>query len=1060
MPSINELQNELRAILERKYDRKEWFKVLRKCFNVTTLHHKPVDITDRIKSNQYKATAKELGNFTTPDGYLVGIYEVEVPEKALIHRNRKGLRDLLSQVYSTDVDAALLVFIQGSKWRFTYVSEITVRNPVTRKREKKITDPKRFTYLLGEGERAKTASERFAVIRDKESVAGTGVTLNTLEEAFSVEKMSKAFFHQYRRHYGVFTAYLTGEDENGKKVGKASPYLESTFNGIAKEARDFVKKMMGRIVFLYFLEKKGWLGVPHDKKWGEGDEHFLSNLFKHCRNKSRFYSQVLVPLFFKTLNVERKEDIFIIDEKLFTEPGYGKLRIPYLNGGLFEEDEEKKQQLDFPEEYFEKLFTFFDQYNFTVYEDSPDEHTVAVDPEMLGHIFENLLEDNKQNGTFYTPKEVVHYMCCQSLIKYLYGRLNPDEKKEYVERDKIERFVLNHETAGIIQYDEQILQALKEVKICDPAIGSGAFPMGLLMEIFHLVEILYEDSQDVTIRVLKLKDKPWEENKAAVKLNIIQNCIYGVDLERGAVDIARLRFGLSLVVDEEKPTPLPNLDYKIVVGDSLLSRFEGEVINIDWDIKTKNASAVKHIIADQQVKFKQLEKLQHSYFAALGEKDKERLQKEIKDLKIDILINQLELSKIQFAENHKPQPVLEGFKSEKDEQEEQAYKSKLVSLNKAINTLKQLKANKNSDLDFFDWKLNFPEVLNKSLSKENSGFDIIIGNPPYVEVSAAYRNMYFQSYAVKNCKELYAYFYEKCLNELIRKKGIFCFITASLFVKGVKFAPLRTLLETKLENVQVRMEGDNVFEDVQMPTCTVIGTRGDANGWKFEDFIENFSLLRKISNQPETISSLFDVNRGLEIGRDKTSYEKGVKIITGSDVKILSVKSISYTTKDIVKEYAKDKYYFSGPRILIRETGSTLTAVYLEDFIWHNRSLYALKMKQEKKQYDIKAVLAIISSKLIQFFYQTKFKSETNIFPKIRIVQVKQIPIPDSAKVAKLSKLSAQLVAAGGNENVALRKEIDLAVYKLYNLTWEEACIVEGNDSWTSQEYYEKYEVK
>lgn len=415
--------SELKNIFEKAYNRNDWYRILRENFNVTELKEKPSGIS-RIATNPYNATAFELGIFSTnDDGHLIGLYEVEVPEKAQLHRNRKGLRNLLSQVYASDVEAALLVFIQGNKWRFSYVSEITVKNKATGKREKKTTDPKRFTYLLGEGERAKTAADRFAGLKKKDDLFGGGVTLAALEEAFNVEKMSKAFFNEYRKQYGYFTAQLTGEDENSKKVKNASPFLKSTFKGKEKDARDFVKKMLGRIVFLYFLEKKGWLGVPENKHWGDGDEYFLSNLFKHCKHKETFYSDVLVPLFFATLNTERKDDFFKIDAKLFAEPGYNKLKIPYLNGGLFEEDDFNTQTLVFPKELFDNLFTFFDQYNFTVYEDSPDEHTVAVDPEMLGHIFENLLEDNKDKGAFYTPKEIVHYMCRESLIEYLYTKL-------------------------------------------------------------------------------------------------------------------------------------------------------------------------------------------------------------------------------------------------------------------------------------------------------------------------------------------------------------------------------------------------------------------------------------------------------------------------------------------------------------------------------------------------------------------------------------------------------------------------------------------------------------
>ncbi len=552
-----------------------------------------------------------------------------------------------------------------------------MRDVTTGKRTAKTTDPKRYTYLFGEGEKAKTASVQFSKLKKLTGRDGEGLTLDSLQEAFNVDKMSKEFFNAYRKQYGVFTAYLTGEDENSKEVCKPAASFTSVFSKEKKSARDFIKKLLGRIVFMYFLEKKGWLGVQQDKNWGDGDDNFLSNLFRDTKHKENFHPNVLVPLFYETLNTERKDELFKIDKDEFTNGYYHKLKVPFLNGGLFENDLPEADNLVFPEKLFASLFTFFDQYNFTVYEDSPDEHTVAVDPEMLGHIFENLLEDNKDKGAFYTPKEIVHYMCQESLIEYLYTKLNPEETaayqelgkaqinvfgnegkkgqlslmqkyeapKEKVKREGIEKLIMHQEASDIIEYDEAILKALGDVKICDPAIGSGAFPMGILMEIYHAVETLFFITPDVTEKIWKMKG--W--NPAKVKADIIQSSIYGVDIEKGAVDIARLRFWLSLVVDETKPQPLPNLNYKIVVGDSLLSKFENEVIDIKWDYTTSHGTTeTKKIIMEQVTKLQTLHLWQQAYFIQKGNKQKSQL--DIRNLKIDILINQLTLSKISFQE--------------------------------------------------------------------------------------------------------------------------------------------------------------------------------------------------------------------------------------------------------------------------------------------------------------------------------------------------------------------------------------------------------------------------
>ncbi len=825
--------SELKILFEKKYERAQWYRVLRENFNVTkTIHEKAVDITQRIKSNDYNATALELGNFNTTDGHLVGIYEVEVPDKVLIHRNRKGLRDLLSQVYSNDVEAALLVFIQGNKWRFSYVIEITKKNKITNKRETKTTDPKRFTYLMGEGERCKTASDRFAGIKKSHDLFGGGITLDALEEAFNVDKMSKAFFNEYRKQYGYFTAQLTGEDENGTKVKNASPFLQTTFNGDHKAARDFVKKLLGRIVFLYFLEKKGWLGVDADKVWGEGDENFLSNLFNHSKDKRYFYSNVLVPLFFYTLNTERKYDHFKIDASHFSKPGYDKLRIPYLNGGLFEEDETKTQFLVFPEILFTNLFKFFDQYNFTVYEDSPDEHTVAVDPEMLGHIFENLLEDNKDKGAYYTPKEIVHYMCRESLIGYLYTKLNStsaNNLKEIIKREAIEKFVLLHEAGDIIEYEEEILLSLREVKICDPAIGSGAFPMGLLMEIYYLVETMFDISKDVVNRIWKLGTSDIF-NAAKVKEQIIQNSIYGVDIEQGAVDIARLRFWLSLVVDEDIPKSLPNLDYKIVTGNSLLSKFNEQVIDIDWNIKTKNASGVANIINDLQKKLLLLETRQHLYFIAKGNKGK--LQREIQDLKIDVLVNQITLNRIGFEENNTSQLSLHP--TDKEKQKVDIVKETIRDFNRTIHKLEAIKKHKTEGLDFLDWKLVFPEVMNEKVTSKEVGFDIVIGNPPYVNFreikSMEEKNAYLKRYVTAEYQsDLYILFVEKAYS-ILNKGGQFAFIIPNSITNNLNNGKIRKFILDHSSIKSITNTPMGVFEYATVDTVIICSSKALGNG--------------------------------------------------------------------------------------------------------------------------------------------------------------------------------------------------------------------------------------
>src|SRR5690554_5070824 len=421
-------------------------------------------------------------------------------------------------------------------------------------------------------------------------------------------------------------------------------------------------------------------------KSADGDKNFLQNFFIQTGANDVFYTIGLTKLFYDTLNKERENDDFEMPDKSI-------VKIPYLNGGLFDRESEKHDFLTFPKELFADLFEFFNRFNFTIYENSPEEHTVAVDPEMLGHIFENLLEDNKDKGTFYTPKEIVHYMTQESLIEFLHTQL-PD-----ADRTELENFVKNKDNKLSKEHKAAIDQKLDTVKICDPAIGSGAFPMGLLQEIFGLKERIAYD----------LGCKVW--SPATVKENIIQKSIYGVDIERGAVDIARLRFWLSLIVDEEMPKALPNLDYKIVVGNSLVSKFDDTVIEIEWDRKGSVGEADKHVQGVQN-SLKSISAKQKEFFESKSNKQKAKLKAEIRALKLDVLINQLSFNKASYLnKNQKVTDMGFGLKAT-DHKKNLEVDLQVAEFDKALAKLQKLKENPEQDFNHFDWKLDFPEVLN------------------------------------------------------------------------------------------------------------------------------------------------------------------------------------------------------------------------------------------------------------------------------------------------------------------------------------------------------------
>lgn len=542
------------------------------------------------------------GNIRLEDGTDITCYEILLQPKVRIEHSKVAIQYYIRKLLTAG-QAALINFVapvNKNVWRLTLVakdSELTEKGV-----KEKTTHAKRYTFLLGPFESCKTAAERFEVLSTEKLI-----NFDALVKAFSVEKLSKAFFDEYTQHYANFVDYLTKSNFN-----------KSAFSGDEKAIRDFTKKLLGRIVFLYFVQKKGWLGA-NNTEYKDGIYDFMMQLFKTSGANDAFYPNWLTKLFFETLNSERSEDDFVM-------PDGKTLKIPYLNGGLFDKEEHDKHLLTFKSKLFHNpdnaddpkyrgFLDFLNAFNFTVYEDSPDDHTVAVDPEMLGHIFENLLEDNKDKGAYYTPKEIVHYMCQESLTEYLATHcLKHDSIDLGIDRIHVENLVKYKQAEHLTKRQANFISTLLDtVKICDPAIGSGAFPMGLLQEIFSIKELIAYET-----------DAEW--NPAEVKLNIIQNSVYGVDIEKGAVDIARLRFWLSLVVDDDKPKALPNLDYKIVVGDSLVSKFDGQIVEIDWEGK-KNWGKADEFLKNVQQLLKEVADKQRNYFNRIIKTRKNYLQK-------------------------------------------------------------------------------------------------------------------------------------------------------------------------------------------------------------------------------------------------------------------------------------------------------------------------------------------------------------------------------------------------------------------------------------------------
>jgi len=656
---------------ENGFDKAVFLNFIRnlvKKFDESKAVHFRGHIKDKFKkTTKAIKTYERLGTYTDPEDKTIDILIVYLEKAFSLDYARSTLRNFVAEHLKdrNEKDAALVAFVppQTDDWRFSLVKmeyQLEKSDMGRLKAKTKLTPAKRFSFLVGKNENSYTAKKQFLPILTNDQPP----LLSEFEEAFNVEKVTKEFFAKYRGLFNQLKESLDKLLEQDKKI-------KQDFTVKKIDTVDFAKKLLGQIVFLYFLQKKGWFGVDRDKDWGTGSKKFLRELFEgnHGPYKN-FFNDVLEPLFYEALRNDRSYDKHYFS--LF------KCKIPFLNGGLFDPINDydwTEMDILLSNTLFSNnnptkegdtgdgILDIFDRYNFTVKEDEPLEKEVAIDPEMLGKVFENLLEvkDRKSKGTYYTPREIVHYMCQQSLINYLatelkdkveqkdieilikFGETTVEHDKNLAEKEKTEEaFKLPKD---IIKNAQEIDDKLTDIRVCDPAVGSGAFLVGMMSEIVKARNALTNH----------LKNK---QNRSLYnfKRQAIEKSLYGVDIDLGAVEIAKLRLWLSLIVDEEdikNIKPLPNLDYKIVQGNSLLN-VDKQNMFIDFNLK-------------------QIEQLKEKLFNETNVSKK----REYKD-QIDRLISEI-------TENNK----------------------------------------------IFDYEIYFSEVFQNDDEKEK-GFNVVIANPPYI----------------------------------------------------------------------------------------------------------------------------------------------------------------------------------------------------------------------------------------------------------------------------------------------------------------------------------------
>ena len=810
-----------------------------------------------------------IGDYEGGDHQKIALFSVCLKNDKSIENARSMQRTFVkSLLENSNCAGALVAFYTDaapSRWRLSMVRmDYGFTNG---KISVELTPAKRYSYLVGEGEPCHTAKERLYPIFVEDDV---DPGLDDLEEAFSVEAVTKEFFAQYREKYLSVKEFL---EHNTDFV------REATSRGFNSE--QFAKKLMGQLVFLYFIQKKGWLGVnafpkilseraykdaffqPGQKPkelmprvyrkdatgeirldasafrglsdddeialskivqggaWGDGPKDFMRQLFNDCKKRGKnFFDDYLEPLFYEGLNQNRGDEAFFL-------PLHS--RIPFLNGGLFEELEGydwKNNDFCIPDELFSNadengrdadgILDVFDRYNFTMVEDEPMEREVAVDPEMLGKVFENLLDvkDRKSKGAFYTPREIVHYMCQESLIRYLshktgiadgdirkfilYGEYFREEdvkktKPVYQDGKKHHVFDKNKvlempETIFSYQKNVNRLQELDDllanVTVLDPAVGSGAFPLGMLTEIVKARETL-TSYMSIELNRFQKHTLRSDRNTYRMKRETIKNSIFACDLEASASDITKLRLWLSLVIDNQiraeeneefgyttKPRELPNLDCNIICGNSLVDAFHGIKL-ITENSALGNLSAMRQgaLLYDDHfaTQIHRLISMQDRLYDEKTRVEKERIKKEIQEIYDETILTNLNGSQ------------------------------------QAMNAYYECKNDVTKP--FILWQLMFPKVF-----RDNGGFDIVIGNPPYIQLQTKiddntgeklgdqFAELGFQTFAKTG--DIYCLFYEKGY-QLLSRGGVLTYITSNKWMRAGYGEKLRSFFAQRTNPVRL-----------------------------------------------------------------------------------------------------------------------------------------------------------------------------------------------------------------------------------------------------------------
>jgi hypothetical protein len=1015
----------IRDTFESKFDREVFIQFIVELLNLKSLSVSDYGISFYLNSvpNTYKPYINTFEKITRyhQNGSTLDILIIRLQKHTSIERARTMQRNFIAWYLKGGCDgeakdAALAAFVSPDEkdWRFSLIRmdySITEDKKGAAKLVEQFSPAKRWSFLVGANEKSHTAQAQLIDIVSKDD---KDIKISELEAAFSVEKVTKEFFTKYRE---LFFKTKDALDEIIDKDIK----VKSDFENKNISTVDFAKKLLGQIVFLYFLQKKGWFGVARDADWGTGPKNFIRQLFEGKHGKyNNFFNDILEPLFYEALRIDRSANDDYYDKF--------SCKIPFLNGGLFDpigEYDWVHTDIKLPNKLFSNseltkegdkgtgIIDIFDRYNFTVQEDEPLEKEVAVDPEMLGKVFENLLEvkDRKSKGTYYTPREIVHYMCQQSLINYLSTELDDTVKREDIESlikygghvgediDSAEKLKLDI-SSDISENASLIDEKLADIKVCDPAVGSGAFLVGMMSEIIRTRNALSRYIEGPYRSIYDLKR------------DCIEKCLYGVDIDPGAVEICKLRLWLSLIVDEEdikQIKPLPNLDYKILCGNSLLG-IDKQDMFIDYNLN-------------------QIEKLKLQYFSETDIGKKQEYKTQIEEL-LEEITNKHKIFdfKVYFSEVFKEK---DGFD--------------ILIANPPYGEI--IKENKDFFKDNYICNEGKFEIYKFFIEK---GLKLLKseGILSYITSNTWLRLEYF-----KKLREFITIEYDlyKITDSLDK-------VFESVTVDTVVFFIQKKDNTDKIVFVDSNLKNDILIFKNLHKSNYIIG------------LADNNSIITKLDNIQYKLSSVCDVTQGLIAYHSKNQkriWSSNFKetefhrpILIGRDVGKYIIKwSGEYLKYGNWLHRKRPEYVFNDEKILIQRIRNPklpqriIAAYDDEKFLNSNGLSNILKLENPKFEVSLKFILGILNSKLINYWFSYYYK-DVNIKP----AQLRNIPIMKASKNTQyliISLVDKILFITKDKEYVnksicheqinEYEIKLDNAVYNLYEITPEEIDIIENS---------------